>query len=210
MPTKGDSILSATTFITKVVQVQDVFFNELNALSDTWGSVGVKTVDVVEENAWLLFADLCMSLDTRAVVSVESIVAAVAVPLIEGDGAGGSLRSPRGRFRLKTRRWALASTQAAVSADEASIPTVSEANNISSVGALRLPPPVSSSVPVPPASEEQSQPSFESAPTKPAALAPTSSEPPVVKRQGRKSKLIPKKLGLITDGPDAVHHCMVG
>jgi len=189
---------------TMAVEVQDAFFRELNALAPTWDSTSDEKAEADEENTWLRYADLSLSLDTRLVGCAKP---AVPVPSSAVSDESLSLKPS-----LSEMQEAAPSVQAVVSADEASMP-LPETKDVPSapVDAATEVAPLATAFPsIPAASAEETQPSLETETAASATTPAPAAEPPVVKRRGRKPKPPPKRLHLLTDGPDAVHHRMVG
>jgi hypothetical protein len=175
---------------TMAVEAQDAFFRELNALASSWGSSGAEEVRD-EGDAWLRHATLSMSLDTRLVGVAKPACASEPSSSVGDESLPAKPTSSE--TYAETNDSSL-SIQAVVSADEASMPVPETAETLSdlvdaAVGAASL-----SSLVAP----------------VPDAVTSKATESLVVKRRGRKPKPPPKKLDLLTDGPDAVHHCMVG
>jgi hypothetical protein len=175
---------------TMAVEAQDAFFRELNALASSWGSSGAEEVRD-EGDAWLRHATLSMSLDTRLVGVAKPACASEPSSSVGDESLPAKPTSSE--TYAETNDSSL-SIQAVVSADEASMPVPETAETLSdlvdaAVGAASL---SSLVAPVPDAATSKA------------------TESPLVKRRGRKPKPPPKKLDLLTDGPDAVHHCMVG
>lgn len=194
---------------TKAVEVQAAFFRELNALAPTWDVASKSEPQVcVPENLWLRFADLSMNLDTR-MVGVQKPTAPL-VPSVTSEGYLPTKPLPSETNDVPP------SVQAVVSADEASLPLpetteVPPARADASVAAP--PPPVSAPVPDHTSSSGELQPSSV-LPVEPVASSSTSASSAAAelpaKKRGRKPKPLPQRLDLLTGGPDAVHHSMVG
>lgn len=186
---------------TMAIQVEQAFYKELNSLSKLWQSAASENSEDADENLWLRVAELSMSLDTRVVEPIKP-AAAVSAPAPESlPGGDGLLGKPLSSEAIVTAP----SLQTVVSSDELSNP-VPEAKEVSSdLVAESLPvasAPVSAN-----ANVDTRSSSTVSASDKPATAVEAT---PAPKRRGRKPKPPPKKLDLLTDGPDAVHHSMVG